>query len=213
MTKEIILIRHAKTFGNLEGRYIGQRTDEDILAEEYGQLELIADGLSTKLCKPGEDAENFTLRGRELYVSPLRRSISTLENLFPFSNYTIVDELKEIDFGDFEGHNFRELSDDPYYQRWIDSNGELPFPNGESREIFSKRTVEAFKRIVASSDSSQIIICAHGGSIMAILSFLTGQDYYDFQVKNLDGYRIVVDINEEKIDVKSYHSLTSWLYS
>ena len=36
---EIILVRHGKTAGNLEGRYIGSRTDEPLCEEGIHALE------------------------------------------------------------------------------------------------------------------------------------------------------------------------------
>lgn len=32
--------------------------------------------------------------------------------------------------------NYEELKDDPGYQRWLDSNGTIPFPEGEGQETF-----------------------------------------------------------------------------
>lgn len=54
-----------------------------------------------------------------------------------------------MDFGAFEGHNYQELSGDPAYQRWIDSGGTLPFPEGESREEFIRRNVAGYEKCYA----------------------------------------------------------------
>ena len=53
-----------------------------------------------------------------------------------------------MDFGEFEGKNYIELQKDPNYQAWIDSNGTLPFPGGESREAFIKRCEQGFYRML-----------------------------------------------------------------
>ncbi|MFR2606513.1 MAG: hypothetical protein ACLTAX_15870 [Waltera sp.] len=47
-----------------------------------------------------------------------------------------------------EGHNYQELSGDPAYQRWIDSGGTLPFPEGESREEFIRRNVAGYEKML-----------------------------------------------------------------
>ena len=47
------------------------------------------------------------------------------------------------------GKNYEELKDDPCYQKWIDSNGTLPFPGGESREQFIRRSMEGFDRMMS----------------------------------------------------------------
>ena len=54
-----------------------------------------------------------------------------------------------MDFGQFEGKNYEELKDNPDYQKWIDSNGTLPFPGGESREQFIRRSMEGFDRMMS----------------------------------------------------------------
>ncbi len=57
-----------------------------------------------------------------------------------------MKSLRECDFGLFENHNYIELSS-PEYQAWIDSGGR-PFPEGESREAFIRRTLEGFREVV-----------------------------------------------------------------
>ena len=59
----------------------------------------------------------------------------------------VIPEWTEIDFGLFEGKNHRELSGNMAYQEWIDSNGTLPFPEGESREEFIDRSIAGLKSL------------------------------------------------------------------
>ena len=108
-----------------------------------------------------------------------------------------------MDFGRFEGKNYVELTGDPDYQRWIDSNGTLPFPGGESREEFIGRSMKGFCQMLTDlcekSDQKQpeyqVMAVVHGGTIMAVLSELTGMGYYDFQVKNGEAYETVLEID------------------
>ena len=108
-----------------------------------------------------------------------------------------------MDFGAFEGHNYQELSGDPAYQRWIDSGGTLPFPEGESREEFIRRSVAGYEKMVyhmkriwersaASGQRDRKIQNAsavvHGGTIMALLGHFLGGEYFDYQVKCGQGY-------------------------
>lgn len=174
---EIYLIRHGKTYGNTLGRYIGSRTDEALL--DAGKEEL------KKFSYPKAD---------KLYVSPMKRCIETAEILFPEQEFLVVDGLKECDFGEFENKNYQELSDHIAYQKWIDSNGSLPFPKGESREEFKRRCCAAFISIVEQEKgkSERIAMVVHGGTIMAILETYgtPKQSYFDYQVKNGEGYRL-----------------------
>ena len=68
--------------------------------------------------------------------------------LFPGTEKEEEVLLKECDFGIFENKNYQELSGNPEYQAWIDSSGTLPFPEGESQEMFQKRCVRGFARCV-----------------------------------------------------------------
>ena len=44
-----------------------------------------------------------------------------------------------MNFGSFEGKTYFDLNGNEDYQRWIDSGGTLPFPDGESRAEFITR--------------------------------------------------------------------------
>lgn len=171
-TRDIIFIRHGKTADNLERRYIG-RTDEPLCEEGIAEL-----------------------RGRRyppadiVIGSPLRRCLQTARIIYPSSEPLIVPNLRECDFGDFEGKNYLELSDNPDYIRWIESNGTLPFPNGESHEAFTRRCVEAFAAAVRENTFATAAFVVHGGTMMAILEHyaLPKRAFYDYQVKNGDGF-------------------------
>lgn len=172
----IYLIRHGKTEGNLKKRYIG-RTDEPLC--ELGRNEL------------KEKEKEISVE--RLYVSPLLRCRQTAEILLPGMEQILVEDFRECDFGEFENKNYRELSEDPFYQKWVDSMGTLPFPGGESRESFSKRCCSAFDRIVKQcleEKINSICVVAHGGTIMSIMeqAAVPKGSYYDFQVENGSGF-------------------------
>ena len=170
---KLIFIRHGKTAGNCEKRYIGV-TDEPLCEEGRAFLQ-------TKHVPPAE----------VVIVSPMRRCLETAELLYPRQKPVICDGLRECDFGDFEGKNYLELSGDPDYQRWIDSGGTLPFPGGERPEDFKRRCIDAFEaamRAYASAESLAFVV--HGGTVMTVLEkyALPKKNYYDFHVENGCGY-------------------------
>ena len=113
---KIWLIRHGMTEGNRHQRYIGV-TDEP-------------------LCEEGRKLlRKFTYpKPQAVFVSPLKRCLETAAILFDDPKVRIIDQLAECNFGEFENKNYKELSGDPRYQAWIDSNGILAFPGGESKE-------------------------------------------------------------------------------
>ena len=183
MKLEVLLLRHGQTQGNLEKRYIG-KTDEPLLMEDMERIQKVS-SLQKRLKQ-----ENL-VRPQKLFVSPMLRCRQTAELLFPEQEQVVIDKLREMDFGRFEAKNYMELSADPAYQAWIDSGGRLPFPEGEDRECFIRRTMDGFLQMTEQAwqeNCGQIAAVVHGGSIMAILSGLLQDDYFAYQVPNLAGY-------------------------
>lgn len=137
----------------------------------------------------------------------------TAELLFPSCAFRLIEELKECNFGEFENRNYLELSGNPNFQAWIDSGGTLPFPGGESREAFRERSLKGFDQVQAQCAAEGVIraaIVTHGGVIMNILqAYSPGQsDFYDWYVKNAEGYRVWLDENQWKRQKKSFASVS-----
>jgi len=168
---KFILIRHGKTQGNLERRYIGCRTDEDLCVEGIAQMQ----------AQHYPDADM-------VFASPMKRCIQTAGIIYSGKPIRIVDNFRECDFGEFEGRNYDELKDNPAYQAWLASGGELSFPGGESRKGFSERCVKAFQSTAAALSGGSYAFIIHGGTIMAIMEHFTNGKYYDFQVQNGKGF-------------------------
>ena len=174
----IWLIRHGKTFGNTEKRYIGT-TDEPLLPEEIPALE----ALRTKLPEKPD----------LLISSPLLRCRQTAEALYPGRESVSVPDLRECDFGSFEKKNYKELSGDPAYQAWIDSGGLAPFPGGESVEEFEERCCRGFRAVLGEGErlrAGTIVFCVHGGTIMSILHRCAEEKraYHDWLTENGEGF-------------------------
>lgn len=168
-----ILIRHGKTQGNLERRYIGCQTDEELCPEGIAALK-----------------EQHYADADMIFASPMKRCIQTAGVIYPGKSICIVDNFRECDFGEFEGCNYGELKDNPAYQAWLASGGELSFPRGESRKEFSKRCVKAFESTVAHLPEGNYAFIVHGGTIMAIMEYFAKPigSYYDYQVQNGRGF-------------------------
>jgi alpha-ribazole phosphatase len=171
-----ILIRHAKTQGNIERRYIGSKTDEDLCSQGIEQLRMLQ-----------------YPKAVAVFVSPMKRCIQTAGIIYPGKPICIVDGFQECDFGDFEGHNYDELKDNPTYQAWLDSGGELPFPGGESKLQFSERCVKWFESAITGLTEGNYAFIIHGGTIMAIMEHFTNGQYYDFQTQNGKGFILNAD--------------------
>ncbi len=183
---KLVLIRHFATQGNLAKRYIG-RTEEPLCVDGRKALEWY--------CYPEVEA---------LFVSPMLRCIESAKLIYPKLPPVVIEELRECDFGEFENKNYMELSDNPSYQAWIDSNGTLPFPGGEDPVVFKERSIKGFQKAVEMSLESgyeSIGLVVHGGTIMSILErySTSKKDYYSWQVDNAQGYCGIFDGKEERI--------------
>lgn len=170
---KIFFIRHGKTTGNLKKRYIGK--------------------IDESLCNIGiDEIKKQKYPDTEIVIcSPMKRCIQTAEIIYPDKEIFTYKDLKECDFGDFEGKNYSELSENTDYLKWLESMGQMPFPNGESHENFVNRCVRDFQKSVNDFKSyNKIAYVVHGGTIMAVLERFSvpKKSFYDFQVKNGSGY-------------------------
>lgn len=175
----VTFIRHGATEGNLKKKYTG-RTDESLCKEGRAQIQ--------------DNAKNGRYPDPDiLFSSPMKRCIETCAIAFPQKRINIIEDFKETDFGLFENKSYEELKDNSFYIEWLKSGGTLPFPQGESREDFNRRTQDGFRQvldsvktagIVKSDKAVHICIVAHGGTIMSLMNHLTKEDFYSFQIKN-----------------------------
>ena len=186
----LTLIRHGKTPSNREHRYLGV-TEETLSGEGRKQLEILAE-------------KDILKKTWLLFISPMLRCQESAGILFPGRKAYPIEEWREMNFGAYEGKNYEDLKNDSYYQKWIDSNGTLPFPEGESQQEYIKRChrglltatkiiEEKIAREVAENQMTEsqprnITAVVHGGTIMALLHILAGGNYFDYQVKNGGGY-------------------------
>lgn len=195
----LVLIRHGKTKSNEEHRYLG-KTEESL--SKAGKKEILEYKAQQRY--PAVDC---------LFSSPMERCLQTAKLIYPDLEPVRIPEWKEMDFGAFEGKNYEELKEDERYQKWIDSNGLLPFPEGESREGFISRCEKGFRGMLEEIEGTEEVretekeeaaemcemkrtevtdknigMIVHGGTIMALLSRYGGGSYFDYQTANGNGY-------------------------
>ena len=177
---KLYMIRHGKTYGNTQGRYIGT-TDESLLPEEAADLKKYDLGWVDRVCS-----------------SPRKRCLETARILYPGQEIQVVEEFADCDFGEFENKNYQELSGNPDYQKWVDSGGTLAFPGGESRGEFQERCIAGLEQTVREAYENQWekeALIVHGGTIMSILEAygFPHQDYYSWHAGNGEGYLVRLD--------------------
>lgn len=206
----LLLIRHGKTPSNREHRYLGV-TEETLSGEGRKQLEILAE-------------KDILKKPWLLFISPMLRCQESAGILFPGKKAYPIEEWREMNFGAYEGKNYEDLKNDSYYQKWIDSNGTLPFPEGESQQEYIKRCQmglhaatkiieEKIAREVAENQMTEsqprnITAVVHGGTIMALLHILAGGNYFDYQVKNGGGYCCKLRLCGEEWKLDSLEEIT-----
>lgn len=178
---KVFLIRHGKTLGNTQGKYIGCKTDENLCSQGIEEIK--------KRQYPKADF---------VYVSPMKRCLETAALIYPKLSMDTNVLLRECDFGRFENKNYQELSEVKEYQEWIDSNGTLPFPNGEGMKEFRERCARGFEECILEAFSKrqkQIAIVVHGGTIMSILSHFAVPrgEYFKWQLGNGEFYELHIE--------------------
>lgn len=178
---KILLIRHGQTPGNSEGRYVG-KNDQSLSP-------MGIEAIKAKL--------HIYPMAEHAFVSPMKRARETKNLIYGDLAETIINEIRERDFGDFEGKSYDELKDNPDYVAWIEHN--VTIPNGEPTEDFNKRAINGFVKAVNTAFNMNLqtgAIVLHGGTIMSIMEKFSGdinKTYYDFMVKNGEGYELIID--------------------
>lgn len=195
---KLLFIRHGKTKGNSEKRYVGS-TDESVLPDELNKLKI-----NWRKLLPCIDVW-------EVAVSPMIRCLETAEAIFGDTKKVIIEDFTECNFGDYEYKNYSELKDFEEYQRYIDSNGEEAFPRGENKKDFTLRSCKAFEDYVNLKDKEKdnIVIVAHGGTIMAIMDrySVPHKDYFEWQLSNGEGIIADIEFEYDEIVIKNYSKL------
>lgn len=149
------LIRHAPTAGNGRKAYIGW-TDEPILPFE---------------AQPDHAA-------RHVWGSDLLRCRQTAQLLFPNARYKADANLRELNFGDWEGKTYSDLQSNARYRQWINDPLSVQPPNGESFQQLAERVERA---IGAFPETGNFTIVTHGGPIRYILAKANGGEFFSQQ--------------------------------
>ena len=149
----VYLIRHGETDYNTQKRYQGQR---DIPLSAKGRAALHQADFTPAL----------------VYVSPLQRARQTAGILFPGVEQLPVEDLKEMNFGSYEGKVYVKMENDPDYLAWVEENAHSDHPDGERKADFCARSCRAFSRVMEDAlrrGLDQVVIVAHGGTQMSVM--------------------------------------------
>lgn len=122
------------------------------------------------------------LRGVELavvYSSPLRRALETAREIARGAPIEIVEDLREITYGDWDGRAWSEIeADHPEIaaRKMRDWRGVTP-PGGEPWENFADRVKRAFERVQRSPRPVAMVAHAAVNQVIAGIDQFYGDVY------------------------------------
>ena len=175
MKTKVFLVRHGETEWNRLGKFQGCK-NIDLSKEGIVQAQYLS--------------ERFNDNFHYIYTSPLKRAVQTA-NVIATNNTTkpiIVNELREINFGEWEGLTIKEISNNfpKEFNDWRNDKVEAPMCGGDlSLKNASIRAKNAITEIVDIHKEKKILIVAHGGIIKAGLIGLFEWDMTMYHKINL----------------------------
>lgn len=179
----IYIMRHGLTDANENGVYIG-KTDlplseagREALEDKYEQLDYP--------------------KVQRVYSSPLERALQSAEILFPDRELVIVDDLREMDFGVFEGLPADELVNLDSFKKWLKGGLDNPPPNGETLRSMMLRCYSALNLMILDMMKNGITeagAVTHSGILMNMLSCfgLPKRKPMEYVCEPGEGYEILV---------------------
>lgn len=192
--KKLILVRHVLTEDNKKSKLSGH-IDSKVSAEGRVQIEKLTEYLKNEKID-------------KIYSTTSTRTKETVKNLANINNIVVkpLENLKEINFGDFEGKDFVEIQRDypDEYKKMEKQGYEYKYPNGESLIECFERVSKEIKSVIDEADEGQtILVCSHAGTVRNILTYLISNTYdyhWNFKIDNASISVINIDYGFAVID-------------
>ena len=164
--KTIYFIRHGQTKYNVEGRFVGST---DLPLSEDGRKQIFNKWDSIK----------SHIERDIIFTSPMKRCIETAGIIFPYDTFEVINNMREMNFGMFEGKTHDELEYLEEYRYFRETKGKSKIPKGEMIISMDKK------------DANNAVLVCHGGVIMALFAMLCSEsnDIYYYHVDNGAGYK------------------------
>ncbi len=166
----LLLIRHAESEGNAQGRLQGRK---EYPLTEKGRAQ--ASALAERL---------VTMSVAALYSSPIRRALDTAETAGERLGLAVVREprLQEYDFGDhLSGLTWQEIREQQPHivQALVSDASDFPsYPGEEGRAAFRERVSAAMSEIaVRHAQDEAVAVITHAGPVVVYLMDVLGRTY------------------------------------
>lgn len=169
---KIYLVRHTETFGNLENRFNGI-TESDYTEKGLAVKEKVIDYF-----KKLNTRESFDT----IYTSPISRARKIADDIGVFLDLKpkIVEDLKEFNFGIFEGLKISEAQElyPDEFNNWMQDYINVEISGGDSF-VKKSKVLHKWLKIVSNLNNSSIIIITHGAVIRSLLAYFLDLDLED----------------------------------
>ncbi|KAB3529152.1 alpha-ribazole phosphatase [Alkaliphilus serpentinus] len=194
----LYLVRHGETEFNYHKNLCGW---SDVSLNGKGRLQ------AQRLASAIKDLELDII-----YTSDLKRTKETAEYILKDRSCSFIelDFLREMHFGDFEGHTMVEI-ETKYpedFAKIREDSINYCFPSGESMDQMHKRVTKGIDDLLNKSKEKNILLVAHSGVIRSTIAHLLTGDikkHWNFKINHctlsvierVEGFNILTKLNEE----------------
>ncbi|MDP9366629.1 MAG: histidine phosphatase family protein [Chloroflexota bacterium] len=167
----LFLVRHGRTHSNRR-RLL------------HGVTDVPLDGLGVRQAERVGERLRREARPDVLISSPLSRALTTARAIGKHVGLepTVVPTLIEMDFGALEGATIEGIAlehPDLAERIFALDDGDLTWPDGESRGGFNARVLATFLAILEDHPAHRAVVVAHGGVIGSFLAQVQGRSPND----------------------------------
>jgi alpha-ribazole phosphatase len=145
----------------------------------YGSLDV---GLSPQGVRQADEVANALVMEplAAIYTSPSRRCAEAAAKIVVGRTCPvgIMDELRELNFGEFEGRTYEEIAAlyPEIYRQWMERPTDVRFPGGECLVDMVARVVTAENTLRLMHAGQSVAVVTHAGAIRIILGRGLGMD-------------------------------------
>ena len=167
----IVQVRHGETDWNRSRRFQGQ---SDVALNETGRAQAAALALTLK------DEPLKTI-----YSSPTTRAIETARAINRYHQASLEqrDGLMEMDLGDFEGLQSKNLMNEQpeFLRKWLEDPATVRMPNGETLQEVQTRAWAVVEEITKTHHEGSVLLCGHNFVNLTILCKILGLEITHFR--------------------------------
>lgn len=161
----IDLLRH----GEVEGEMAiarGCGTDVPLSPEGWRQMREVADlaradGIQAVATSPMQRCHAFAETFGQEHTLPL----------------TVLPDMREIDFGHWEGKGANEIADKALLRDFFISPAEIMIPGGEPFDVFAGRVLASWEAWLEEGDARHRLLVVHGMVLRVLLCHLLGMPW------------------------------------